>query len=289
MHRTILITAVCATLALVACSPTYQNVNPNDIGMVLTPTGYEKKIYGPGQADIGDVKNGGLANSLVLIQRSGIQVKESFAGAGANEDKEDHRCLTKDSAPMTLDVRLLFSLPDYNTEQGKRDLERIFLLGNPQPTKEERVSRISAESVYAEQAQQAVRGKIRQICANFADFDSANVSFADTSEKGMVHQIETAVAAVLKQNDVPLRLVSAFPSNMKPDPRVIDAIAQRQATDVQISNVQRLAASLDADPSGGRRLVYQMQALQDIVSKANANGHNTIIVGPGGSAPLMAR
>ena len=96
-------------LGTIGCQQ-FENVPPNDIGMMLTPTGYEEKIYTPGQVDIGQESNYGRGNQLVLLQRSGIEVKEAFSNADAT--KEDHRCLTSEREPITLDVRLLFALPN---------------------------------------------------------------------------------------------------------------------------------------------------------------------------------
>jgi hypothetical protein len=48
-----------------------------------------------------------------------------------NKDGADHRCLTQDQNPMTLDVRLVLALPDYSTPSGKKDLKTLFMLGNP--------------------------------------------------------------------------------------------------------------------------------------------------------------
>src|SRR3989344_3091427 len=79
-----------ALVALVGCEK-YENVPPNDIAMMLTPTGYEDKVYTPGQVNIGKLSNDGRGNTLVLIQRSGIEVKEAFLRSA--KDGEDHRCL----------------------------------------------------------------------------------------------------------------------------------------------------------------------------------------------------
>lgn len=278
-------TVLVLTLALAGCGRSYKNIGPNEIGMMLTPSGYENKIYSPGQINLGTTDNDGQGNTLVLIQRSGIQVKESFDGAQANPDHEDHRCLTKDNAPVSLDVRLLFALPDYNTPDGLKDLKRIFLLGNPSgDSNDTQIQRISAQSVYEQQAQQAVRGKIRQICVSYANFDAMNTAFADTSDQGLVHRIETSVADVMRLTGVPLRLVSAYPSNMKPDPVVVNATVQQLAAEKQNLAIKTSADFIGADPTGTRRLVYQMQQTQELVAKANANGHNTVIMGPGAAS-----
>lgn len=267
----------------------FENVPPNDIGMMLTPTGYEDKVYTPGQIDIGRKNNDGRANQLVLLQRSGIEVKEPFSNADASkDDKEDHRCLSGEKEPFTLDVRLLFALPDYETPQGRKDLARVFMLGNPQPIEgKDRILRISAESVYVEQARNQVRGRIRQICTKYMDFDAAFTAFADEGENGFSRSIEREVAQILVDKNVPLRLVNAFVSNMKPDPAVVDAIAAQRAAVKRVEAIRTITEFLNEDRSGSRWVVYNNQVMQEIVATGNNNGHNTIIFTERGKTPQV--
>jgi hypothetical protein len=125
--------AALGSMMLAGCWQSYQDIPPNYIGMKLTPTGYEDTIYTPGQVDIGTTSQSGQGNQLVLIQRSGVEIKEQFLGKDGNKDGADHRCLTQDQNPMTLDVRLVLALPDYSTPPGKKDLKTLFMLGNPTP------------------------------------------------------------------------------------------------------------------------------------------------------------
>lgn len=262
-------------LALTACNE-YYAVPPNAVGMVLTPTGYDGKVLSPGQVNLGDLSPSGEGNQLVLIERSGVQVKESFAGPLANADKEDHRCLTKDGAPVTIDVRLLLALPNYETKQGAADLQRLLLLGRPQADKNvKRTSWITADSVYADQAQQQTRGKIRQVCASYATFKALNEAF---SSGVLTEQMTTAVAKSLVEANVPERVLNATVSNLKPDPSVIEALVRQQAAEKQIEAIKTVTDFLEQDPSGQRAIVYRLQIWQQIVEKGNANGHNTIFM-----------
>ena len=70
---------------------------------------------------------------------------------------------------------------------------------------------------------------------------------------------------------------------------VIDAIAARRAAEERLEAIKTVTTFLDQDSSGARRLVYQMQTWQEIVNKANTNGHNTIMmtdIGQGGGRVL---
>ena len=277
----LLVQTVLVLLFIAGCSA-YANVPPNDIGMMLTPSGYDGKVRTPGQIDLGVTGPGGWMNRLVLIQRSGVEVKEQFLSKG--EDGEDHRCLVGGKQmPVTLDVRVLLAIPNYETADGIKDLNRLFHLGNPQilADTDGRIMRISAESIYNEQARQFVRGRIRQICAGYESFDAMFTALADTSDKGLAKRVEHAVSEILKQQNVPLALVSAFPSNLKPDDTIIAAIAAREAAERRIQAIETITRFLDNDPTGSRRLVYQMQTWQEIVAKGNANGHNTILMQAG--------
>lgn len=269
-------------LAFSGCS-NYADIPPNDIGMILTPTGYENKVQTPGQVDLGTEDTAtNRGNKLVLLQRSGIQIKEAFIGSAGNSDKEDHRCLVQDKSPLTLDIRLLLALPNYETPQGQKDLARIFLLGNPTPLKDAvpvgRVMRINAESIYNEQAQQQVRGKIRQVVMSYKDFDEILVAFGDVGEDGLGRRIEKAISSALVDQQITLRLISATVSNIKPDPAVVEANVAKKAAEKRIDALRVLTNFLDEDQTGTRRLVYKMQVWQEIVSTANNNGHNTIFM-----------
>ena len=110
----------------------------------------------------------------MLTQRSGVEVKEQFLGKEGNKDSADHRCLTQDQNPITLDVRLVLALPDYSTSQGKKDLKTLFMLGNPTEMQgNSRILMLSAESVHVRQTQLQIRGHIRKICSQYPDFGTA--------------------------------------------------------------------------------------------------------------------
>lgn len=267
-----------AVSTLIGCSDEYVGVPPNYLGMKLTPTGYEDHIYTPGQVNILTVSTDGQSNSLVLIQRSGLQIKEQFLGVQASEDKTDHRCLTHDRVPFSLDTRLMLAIPDYETEQGKKDLARLFLLGNPVARKDNvRILVLSAESIYKEQAQLQVRGAIRRICASYPNFEEAFTAFAsEETASNFTAKITQAVVQVFKEQEVPIRVVAVQASNMKPDDTVVEAQIALRAAEQRIKAIESVVKYLGNDPT--RHMVYKMQVLQEIVAKAGSTGHNTIFL-----------
>jgi hypothetical protein len=99
---------------------------------------------------------------------------------------------------------------------------------------------------------------------------------------------------VLIEQGVPLRLVGAQVSNMKPDEAVVEAQIAQKAAEARTAAIKTLTDFLDQDPTGTRKMVYRMQVLQELTRTANANGHNTIfltdLTGPSaGILPLPTR
>ncbi|MDP3779330.1 MAG: SPFH domain-containing protein [bacterium] len=262
---------------LIGCE-SFVGVPPDYLGMILTPTGYEDHIYTPGQVDIKRQEASGMGNQLVLIQRSGLQIKEGFLGASASADKEDHRCLTNDKIPFTLDVRLMLALPDHETNEGKKDLKRLYLFGNPVVSQNNtRIFLLSSESIYKDQAQLQVRGAIRRICAQYQNFNDAFAAFASSeSETSFNDQITRAVVHVLGKQQVPLRVIAIQISNLKPDDAVIEAQVALKAAEERVKAIDIVVDYIGKDPI--RQFVYKMQVLQEIVNKAGTNGHNTIFL-----------
>ncbi len=270
-------------VALVACND-YRDVPPPDIGLKLTSSGYENHIYSPGQVDIGDA-NQGKGDRLVLVQRSGVDTKESFAIITDGPEKGDHRCLLGDKNPITLDVRVLLALPDYEKPEGVQQLMMALALGNPVVVNKSdntagdgRVIRIDGISIYEQQARQQVRKEIRRLCSEYPNFDAIFDAFKDTSDKGLEKRIEHIVAEALKAKNVPLHLISAGPSNLKPDDAIMQARSEQQATSTRIENTERIARSLAEDQTGTRRLIYTLQTLKETVTIANEKGQNTVVL-----------
>jgi SPFH domain / Band 7 family len=267
------------TFALGGCwEREFANIPPNYIGLMLTPSGYDGGVYEPGQVDIGGVGPSRYGNRLVLIQRSGFAVKEQFMKGDPDNprDTEDHRCVVGSRLePMTLDTRLLLALPDYSTPAGKADLMRLALLGNPQGNNG-RVMQLTALSIYLEQAKLQVRGKIREVCSTFESVEAVFRSVADPGESGFSQRIKKAVATALVESKVPLHLVDAVVSNVKPDPSVMDAIAAKQAAEKRVEAIEVITKFLGQDTDGSRRLVYRMQVLQEIMASGDKNGRSTV-------------
>lgn len=295
LFATIAVAAMCIGGRVFATEP--RAVPPNMIGLMLTPTGFDGKIYEPGQIDIGNESWSGYGNKLLLIQRSGFAVKEQFGQNDPKneEDREDHRCIVgPNREPMTLDVRLLFALPDYTKPAGKEALLRMGLLGNPTDAPQglgggNRVLVLEAKTVYLQQVQQQVRGVIRDVCIRYQSVEDVFKAIEnDGKEGGFTDAIKTAVGTVLAENHSPLFLVGAVASNVKPDPSVVQAIAATQAADKLVTAMTKIDDFIKQDKTGQRAMIYRMMFLQGMMAKAGEKGGNNtfFMTDIGGPAPV---
>jgi hypothetical protein len=215
----------------------------------------------------------------VLIQRSGFEIKEQFVSNDPNnpDDREDHRCIVGSKRePMSLDVRLLFALPDYAKPDGKNALLRMGLLGNPKDIGN-RVLVLDAATVYFQQVQQQVRGKIRDVCLGYADVEAVYKAIEMNGNGGFTDTLSKAVGTVLADNHSPLFLVGAVASNVKPDPSVVSAIAATQAADKLVEAMTTIDKFIKGDPTGMRAYIYKMYVLQEM-AKANKGGQNNLLM-----------
>ncbi|HEY4501692.1 MAG TPA: hypothetical protein VJJ20_01320 [Candidatus Paceibacterota bacterium] len=259
-------------------------IPPDMIGMILTPTGFDGKIYESGQVDIGTT--GWFANwgnKLVLLQRGGFAIKEQFVQNDPNNDKdrEDHRCIVGPKRePMSLDVRLLFAMPDHTKPAGKEAILRMGVLGKPVEAKKEqyggdRVLVLDAGSVYFQQVQQQVRGKIRDVCLGYESVDAVFDAIAKNgTPEGFTDKMKKTVGTILAENNSPLFLVTAIASNVKPDTSVISAIASGKAADKLTDAMLKIDTFIKADPTGQRAYIYKLMMMQAMTAKTGEKGGN---------------
>lgn len=289
MRRSMKLAAACAAaLAVLASSPAFAEeynrvVPPNMIGLVITQTGFDGKIYETGLVNIGSPGYwDDWGSRLLLIQRSGFQIKEQFIQNDPDHpnDHEDHRCIVgPNREPMSLDVRLLFALPDYKKPEGREAVLRMGLLGNPvQADKDKRGTRVlelDASSVYFQQVQQQVRGKIRDICIHYKSVEDVYKAIEKNGTgSGFTDDIRMGVATVLSENHSPLFLVGAVASNVKPDPKVVAATASAQAADTLVAAMTKIDNFIKDDKTGARAYIYKMMVLEAMTAKSGEKGGN---------------
>src|SRR3989338_10416990 len=115
---------------------------------------------------------------------------------------------------MSLDVRLLFAMPDHTKPAGKEAILRMGVLGKPvrAPFEQfggDRVLVLDAGSVYFQQVQQQVRGKIRDVCLGYESVDAVFDAIAKNgTPEGFTDKMKKTVGTILAENNSPLFLVT---------------------------------------------------------------------------------
>ena len=103
--------AIATVFILSGCGHEVRNINAGYVGKLLTPTGYDNRILEAGQVDLGVKADNDQYTSLVLLEASSITIKEEFHQADGQTDAEDHRVMTLNKTPLTVDIRVQMSLP----------------------------------------------------------------------------------------------------------------------------------------------------------------------------------
>ena len=124
MKRTLsLAIAALAVMALsTACTVEMHNVPAGFVGRILTPTGWDATIAESGQIDLKSKDNQGRYAVLVLMESTTTTVKEQFLAAGQDPkrktDGTDHRILTKNGTPLSVDFYVRCMLPDDKAQRN---------------------------------------------------------------------------------------------------------------------------------------------------------------------------
>ncbi len=153
------IVAALAAISVLSGCGNVVDIPAGHVGKVLATTGWEKGIHEAGQVDIGTKGNSGECNNLVICEATSVTIKESF-GKGTAKDGEDHRIITKNKVPLTVDWYVQVMLPD-----DLKTRDSIFATVTPviMPNTDGRVSKITLNDVYSRFAQMTIRGKMREI------------------------------------------------------------------------------------------------------------------------------
>jgi regulator of protease activity HflC (stomatin/prohibitin superfamily) len=236
------------------------------VGKVLNPTGFDTAVLQPGQVNLG------ARGYLVLLEATSVTVAEKFRAADQSDDKQDHRIITRDGVPVTIDMYVRVALPSDATI-----MNNIFLLATPTGTEKPRVSKIALQDIYTRFAQLTVRGKVREIIAGYDNFQAVTAHYAEINR-----QVGLAVVQVFTDSVVPLKLQDAQLSQVLPDPQVWDAEVKKKTADVQVYTINQVGQAMADNP--GYQEFLKWQSLQTIASTAAQSGNNMIII-TDGSAP----
>jgi hypothetical protein len=246
----------------------YVNIPAGYIGKILTPRGWDSRIFEAGQLDLGPVGSGGIGNNLVLLENTSIAITEHFMEAVATDDKADHRVLTKDGVPLSTGVVVRVKLPD-----SESDHESIFKQVTPveYAGSSSRVQQITVEQIYKKFAMDDVRAQIRGIFAGYDNYKDVYANIDEVNEK-----IRTAMAKVFEGNQVPLTLQNAAVSNAKPDQKVWDAENEKVAAQSKADAMSIISEAIQKNPNSLTTLKWQ--SLQKIAEVSAASGTKIIII-----------
>lgn len=245
----------------VGCSNTYRDIPPGYVGKVLTPSGWQDKIFEAGQVDIGTVSDNGSSKSLCLLEATTWAAKESF-GQHSSEDNEDHRIVIN-RAPVTVDVRLRLLCPT-DPERRNAIFGAITAKGNGQ----DRVSTITLKDVYEKFAQMDVRSIVHARIQQETD-----VYWVMSHLLEMNKVLTAMVIDYFKKTGVPLDVQDVAVSNIKPDEKVWDAANAQAAALAQIATIDSVGRALERHPEYLKFKsleVYKDVALSD-KNKGNIN------------------
>ncbi len=155
--RKINLTGVCLLL-LAGCTTKMVDIPSGYAAKILTPTGFQDKIYMSGQVNLGTLDNTGGGNTLIVAENTSIMITETFDKKSTDDD---HRIILPDDlVPLAVDVRLSFMSPDFNDAANGTD--KLFTLITP--TKEsDRIRTINLGSVYNSVTKMSVRSSIRKV------------------------------------------------------------------------------------------------------------------------------
>jgi hypothetical protein len=244
-------------LLLSSCQNTVVNIPSGYVAKTLTPTGFDSKILSPGQVDIGIVGNNGQYSSLVLLEASTITTKESFGQSHGNNDKEDHRVMTK-TTPLTVDIYVQMAIPKDVTLR-----HNAFSSITPKPTEIDRVSVIKLEDVYTRFAKMTVRGKVRGIFSKYNDWTDVMNNYDKVNA-----EIGLMVIQVFKNSHVPLELISVQLSNVKEDQRIWDSKNEQEAALQKVKSIEAIGAAMRNNP--GYIQIRKWEVLEKIIESPNS-------------------
>jgi len=263
---------VVVTLLGSACS-NVKEIPAGFVGRVLTPTGWENDIREAGQVDLGQSNANGTYNTLVLLEATSTLVKEQFMAPDAvgNEDKQDHRVLTRKGTPLAVDVYIRAVIPGGNPDADKQR-NNVFALVTPRDGKGDALVRyITVEDVYNRFARMDVRSKVRAIFAGYDDYQAVYSDYQAVNDKISAMVTETFVA-----NGVPLDLQNVSLSNVKPDETLWAAQNQSASALAKVSAINQIGAALRANPEYVTFMKWE--SLERIAETGSKSGTNTLII-----------
>lgn len=248
----------------------YRAVPSGYTAKLLTPTGFQDKLYTSGQVNIGTLDNDKQGNVLILVENTSITVKESFLGSHANPDKEDHRIVLEDMIPLSVDVRISFMTPDFS----HKDSDKLFTLITPEKlnANDDRVQVIRLEKIYDMLGKMGVRSTIRKV------FDEHGKNYKNVLiNRTKINDIlSKEIIKELSESGIPLRAKAVDISMIMPDENIWRTNAEISAAEAKVLNMRKLAEEINKLPNGLE--IYRLLMMKEMVELSAGKGGNTLII-----------
>jgi len=250
-------------------------IPPGYQAKVLTPSGFEDDVKGPGQVNIGKQTGAGVGNQLVLLESTAMTVKEPFTQKINSEtnEKEDHRLRTSDGTPLNGDIYVQIGVPT-----DKSTLDDVFTSITPQQTNNKRVYEVSIIKIYEQYAQMTVRGKVREIFAGYKDAEAVMANIEKING-----QITLASHEIFKNSGAPVLLMSVSISNIKEDDEILKSKNDLIAAQNEAQSIALIGRAMRENPQ------YLEKYKWDVISEFSSQTGNTLILSEGGSQPVVTR
>ena len=270
MKKILFLLAIVA-LVFTSCQ-TIIPVPPGFQAKVLTPSGFEDDVRGPGQVDIGKQTAQGVGNQLVLLESTAMTVKEPFTQKLNTEtsEKEDHRLRTADGTPLNGDIYVQIGVPT-----DKSILDDVFTSITPRQTDNDRVYEVSIVKIYEQYAQMTVRGKVREIFSTYQTTDEVMANIAKING-----EITLASHEIFKNSGAPVLLMSVSISNIKEDDEILRSKNDLIAATNEAQSIALKGAAMKKNPD-----YLKLRELEVIEKFAETSG-NTLILTMGGDQPI---
>lgn len=270
MRKTILFLALVA-FVMTSCQ-TIIPVPPGYQAKVLTPSGFEDEVRGPGQVDIGKQTAQGVGNQLVLLESTAMTVKEPFTQKLNSEtnEKEDHRLRTSDGTPLNGDIYVQIGVPT-----DKSVLDDVFTSITPTQTGNDRVFQVSIVKIYEQYAQMTVRGKVREIFSTYKTTDEVMANIEKING-----QITLASHEIFKNSGAPVLLMSVSISNIKEDDEILKSKNELIAAQNEAQSIALIGRAMRENPQ------YLEKYKWDVIKDFSATSGNTLILSAGDDQPI---
>ena len=252
-----------AVLVMTSCQ-TIIPVPPGFQAKLLTPSGFEDEVKGPGQVDIGKQTAQGVGNQLVLLESTAMTVKEPFTQKMNTEtnEKMDHRLRTSDGTPLNGDIYVQIGVPT-----DKTVLDDVFTSITPMQTDNDRVYMVSIVRIYEQYAQMTVRGKVREI---FASYKTTSEVMSNIEKINA--EITLASHEIFKNSGAPVLLMSVSISNIKEDDEILASKNALIAAENEAQSIEMIGKAMRKYPE------YNEKYKLDVIAKFSEQSGNTLIL-----------